>query len=69
MSIEAEVKIVKRQNRRLKVALFTSLAVVLASVVAGTVLTTLMASRYERGLDERGRGQFESTPTIPEMGV
>ena len=47
MSVQTEVELLKRQNRRLKVGLFTTITVL---IVAGTMLTLVQHRRAESAL-------------------
>ena len=55
MGVEAELELLKRQNRRLKVALFT---IPVAIVVVGVIVSSLVAVRAQR-LEERARAEAE----------
>lgn len=45
MSFEAEIEALKRQNRRLKVALFSTIAVLILAVAAVSGFTPIAAAR------------------------
>jgi cytochrome c-type biogenesis protein CcmH/NrfF len=63
MGVEAELELLKRQNRRLKVALFT---IPVAIVVVGVIVSSLVAVRAQR-LEERARAEAERALRMAEV--
>ena len=55
MGLEAEIKILKRQNRRLKIALFSTLTVLIVSVLAGIGITSFTAIQAVRAREQTQR--------------
>ena len=59
MTFDAEIEVLRHQNRRLKVALFSTIAVFIVGVAAVSALTAISAKRA-RALEQQARAQNQA---------